>query len=105
MRTRVVNIKNEQCDVYIGRGSKWGNPFKMKNNSLEERHRVISEYYQWILEQKHLLDELDELDGKKLGCYCAPELCHGDVLVYLLKNKKANNGKIVLEDYLNPLNK
>ena len=27
MATRLVNLKNESYDVYIGRGSKWGCPF------------------------------------------------------------------------------
>ena len=29
MNTVVVNRRKETFDVYIGRGSKWGNPFKI----------------------------------------------------------------------------
>ena len=32
-----------------------------------------------------LLAALPELAGKRLGCYCKPEACHGDVLVKLLR--------------------
>lgn len=41
--TTVVNIKrkNVKYDIYIGRGSKWGNPFVMKNWSDEERNRFV----------------------------------------------------------------
>ena len=44
----VVNIKNQKYDIYIGRGSKWGNPFKMKNNSKEERNRVCDNYEKYF---------------------------------------------------------
>ena len=29
------------------------------------------------------MNRLAELDGKTLGCWCAPNPCHGDVLVRL----------------------
>lgn len=81
-RTTVVNIKNTKADVYIGRGSKWGNPFKMdKNNSRED---VIERYEKWIRGKPNLLKDLPELIGKKLGCFCAPKACHGDILKKLL---------------------
>lgn len=77
--TEVVNIRNSQYDVYIGRGSKWGNPFKMKNSSDEERERVCKEYekYFWTT---NLINDIGELKNKKLGCYCSPKKCHGDFL-------------------------
>jgi len=34
-----------------------------------------------------LLAALPELVGKRLGCYCKPLACHGDVLVRLLKER------------------
>lgn len=42
--TKVVNKYKEPFDVYIRRGSKWGNPFNMRNKSDEERNRVCDEY-------------------------------------------------------------
>lgn len=81
----VVNKHKEKCDVYIGRGSVWGNPFVMQNPSTKERERVIKEYRNWLWNQllfnKITPQQLVALDGKKLGCYCAPLPCHGDVLV------------------------
>lgn len=80
--TTVVNKKrkNATYDIYIGRGSKWGNPFQMKNWSDEERDRVCDEYEKWFWEQEHLINSLPELEDKVLGCFCKPKRCHGDFL-------------------------
>ena len=83
---RVVHCKVNKYDVYIGRPSKWGNPFEIgKDGSREE---VIQKYKNWIIEQPHLLMSLNELDGKILGCWCSPKPCHGDVLVELVNSTK-----------------
>jgi hypothetical protein len=79
MSCSVVNLKKDKYDVYIGRGSKWGNPFKMKNYSKEERNRVCDEYEEWFW-TTDLPSQLHELKGKVLGCYCKPLRCHGDFL-------------------------
>lgn len=79
--TSVVN-QTEPYDVYIGRPSKWGNPFMIGVHG--DRARVIWQYREWIMRQPHLLASLDELRGKTLGCYCKPLPCHGDVLVELV---------------------
>lgn len=79
--TTVVNIKYEKYDVFIGRPSCWGNPFYLK--AAQNRGLVISRYREWIKKQPDLLARLPELKGKRLGCYCAPLPCHGDVLVEL----------------------
>lgn len=79
---KIVHYKREPYDVYIGRGSKWGNPFKIGEDG--NREEVISKYREWILKQPHLLRDLKELDGKVLGCWCKPNSCHGDVLAALL---------------------
>jgi len=86
----VVHCKKEQCTVYIGRGSKWGNPFKIGPDG--SRYQVIEKYRQWIQlpEQQHLIDSLDELTGQLLGCYCSPDDCHGDVLVELWRTHVNN---------------
>ena len=78
-RTTVVNRRNASEDVYIGRGSKWGNPFKIGQDG--SREEVIAKYREYLWQSPHLLDSLLELEGKKLGCFCKPHACHGDVLV------------------------
>jgi hypothetical protein len=87
--TRVVNKYAEHFDVYIGRGSKWGNPFTHRESTYPGVVRVgspeaaIGMYREWIMRQPQLLNALDELRGKVLGCYCKPAACHGDVLAEL----------------------
>jgi hypothetical protein len=75
--------------VYVGRGgaygpgSKWGNPFKIDRRRGRTRAHVIAQYRAWIVEQPELMASLDELCGKDLVCWCAPEPCHADVLLEL----------------------
>ena len=83
--TKVVNKYHENYDVYIGRGSKWGNPFVIGTDG--SRSDVIRKYEKWIRTQAHPLNSLEELRDKTLGCFCKPRDCHGDVLIKLLNKK------------------
>ena len=67
--------------VYIGRGSKWGNPFRIGPDG--DRAAVIAKYERWLADQHDLLRALDELRGRNLVCFCAPRPCHGDLLLRL----------------------
>lgn len=87
-------------NVYIGRGgvvfvdgvrypkkdSVWANPYKI--SSTMNREQVIAAYETYIRAKltasPELQAELKALKGKNLGCWCAPEPCHGDVLKKLL---------------------
>jgi hypothetical protein len=95
--TRVVHCKKEPYDVYIGRPSKWSNPYTHlplelthAKYQVNTRQESIDSYREWITngEGKHLLEDLHELDGKILGCWCSPKSCHGDVLVELINEMK-----------------
>lgn len=68
--------------VYIGRGSPWGNPYKIGVHG--DREQVIA------LFKANVLPRLDvsTLRGKDLVCYCAPQSCHGDAIL-----EKANRSK------------
>ncbi len=81
---KVVHCKREPYDVYIGRPSKWGNPFEIGRDGT--RAEVIEKYRAWIRTQPRLLAALGELKGKTLGCWCHPKPCHGDVLAELADN-------------------
>lgn len=81
--TTVVNKRNAAFDVYIGRGSEWGNPFRIGPDG--DRAAVIRKYRQWLYQRPNLVERAQELKGKRLGCFCAPLACHGDVLVGLLE--------------------
>ena len=89
---RVVHFKKEKCDVYIGRPTKWGNPFTHIDDKktaarfiVPSRDIAIESYRKYILEGegKWLLEHLHELKGKTLGCWCHPKSCHGDILLEL----------------------
>lgn len=95
--TRVVNIKrdpeykgltsNENYE-YIGRGSYWGNPYSMYEDG-DDREEVIRKFkYDFDFEKFPNKDksEVYKLAGKRLGCFCKPEACHGDVLADFLNS-------------------
>ena len=86
MTTCVVNRKFSTFDIFIGRPSKWGNPFKIGRDGTREE--VIEKYRAWILTRPDLLAEIPTLRGKKLACYCSPARCHGDVLAQLADAKE-----------------
>lgn len=88
---RSKGVVVQDCDVYIGRAmyqggwrlpkSKWANPFKL---SEFDREQSLKMYEQYIRSKPALMASLHELEGKRLGCWCKPEACHGDVLVRLV---------------------
>ena len=74
--------------VYIGRGSKWGNPYSHLSGTKAEfkvasREEAIASYETYLMSNQSLLDSLHELKGKNLICYCSPKGCHGDLLLRL----------------------
>ena len=81
--------------IYIGRNmdmyvkgstqSKWYNPFTVKKHG---RSGCLKMYREYIESNQELLDQLSELEGKTLGCWCAPEACHGDILIELINGNK-----------------
>ncbi len=95
--TRVVNVKKElqfsglkQTDnyEYIGRGSYWGNPYSMFGTG-DDREEVIRKFkYDFDFEKfpNKKKSEVFKLAGKRLGCFCEPEKCHGDVLAEYLNS-------------------
>ena len=86
MTPRVVHCKREEFDVYIGRGSRWGNPYSHKVGTLAEhvvgsRAEAIQKFEEYLLSNEELMGSLHELRGKILGCFCKPSSCHGDILL------------------------
>ena len=106
----IVNIKKKELNkrnikdfeewnskpntLYIGRNmtfyvkgtkkSKWFNPFSVKKYG---RDKCLLMYEEYIRNTSELYNNLDELQGIELGCWCKPEKCHGDILIKLLKEK------------------
>jgi hypothetical protein len=84
---KVVHCKREPFDIYIGRGSKWGNPFVIGKDG--NREEVISKYEAYIMSPRgeHLRKALPELIDKTLGCWCSPKPCHGDILKQMVEDE------------------
>lgn len=67
--------------VYVGRPTKWGNPFVIGRDGTREE--VIAKYRDWTQRGGIAADARAELRGKDLVCWCAPAACHADVLLEL----------------------
>lgn len=91
MRTRVVNLRRERYDVFIGRGSEWGNGYTHRPSMhpdviaiVETPEEAIERFRLDLWERARkdpmLVYRLADLFGETLGCYCKPRPCHGDVL-------------------------
>ncbi|ADC73234.1 conserved hypothetical protein (plasmid) [Thioalkalivibrio sp. K90mix] len=66
--------------VYIGRPSRWGNPFVVGRDGTREE--VVARYREWLLARPEKMEAARrELRGRDLVCFCAPKACHGDVLI------------------------
>lgn len=86
--SKVVNINSgEPYDIYVGRGSKWGNPFSHLPNTsapwpVESREDALRAYEDYLINKRHDLVAAAkiELRGKILACHCKPLDCHGDIL-------------------------
>ena len=76
----------DEDECYVGRPTKWGNPFRLSHYSRTAAIIKYNEYFE--NSQSQFL--IDELVGKKLYCHCAPLPCHADILI-----KKSN--KIVIK--------
>jgi hypothetical protein len=98
------NLKEWIADnqnIYIGRsgivfidkkrfpkkGSLFANPFKVGKHGT--RNKVIQKYRKYITDKleksPELVHKLKDMKGKKLGCWCHPEPCHGDILLELIE--------------------
>jgi hypothetical protein len=77
----VRNVRaGDTFDVYIGRPSPWGNPFRLGVDG--DRATVVRKFREFIMgpHGAKLRERARvELRGKTLGCWCAPLPCHGDV--------------------------
>jgi hypothetical protein len=102
-------MKNKDENIYIGRkgvvfingtrfplnDSPWANPYKItKDQSREQVLLMYLEYIEKKLESNNnLINDLLNLKGKKLGCWCKPLSCHGDILIKLIEKYDQDNFK------------
>ena len=100
-RTRVVNLRNEPYDVYIGRAGQgqdgyFGNPIRhgvlcpQCGRVHPDRAATIPCFRAYFgkrfANDPEFRRRVSELRGKTLGCFCAPAACHGNVYVEALES-------------------
>jgi hypothetical protein len=85
--TRTVNIRTEPYDVYIGRAGRgedgyFGNPYRLGANMGRELSLRLFEahFYERLEHDPEFKQRVLALAGKRLGCFCKPQACHGDVI-------------------------
>jgi hypothetical protein len=88
MTTTVVNRRKNSYDVYVGRPTKYGNPFQIGIDG--DRDEVIEKFRTWIMQPEHKWlrnDARRELRGKRIACWCHPQQCHGDILAEIAESE------------------
>lgn len=86
---KVVNLKHERYDVYIGRAGhgqdgRFGNPFRVGVHGAQGE--CVKLFENWFYSESpaavqmrmRVLQEIKP--GMVLGCFCKPRACHGDVI-------------------------
>lgn len=99
MKTKVVHCRKDVYDVYIGRPTNWGNPFKVGVHG--GRGECVRKFREWLrngkkfnnpkatwVRRRWIHENVHRLKGKRLGCWCKPGECHGDVLRQLTEGKE-----------------
>lgn len=95
---KVLNKRTDKIPpdaVYVGRPSKWGNPWKIGEHHPRDGHRLTREeaielhrssIRQMVTTKRgdgSTIIDISELRGRDLVCWCAPFPCHADVLLEL----------------------
>lgn len=94
--TTIVNVtKTDSYDEYLGRENRsYGlsesihhNPYKLDNHTRQEAIDNFAVYfYHRLLTDETYFNQLYELKGETLACWCAPKDCHGDVIANFVEN-------------------
>lgn len=107
-RTLIVDVRKDHYDVYVGRrdsGMHYGNPFTHYPIAgtcaaihVRTREEAVARFETWVRgesdrdveprRREWILGNLEALRGRVLGCYCAPELCHANVLIRLAEERR-----------------
>lgn len=86
-RKRTKGWRMPPNTVYVGRGSKWGNPFTVEKYG---REGAVDMFIQYVGHPNSPLEfepeDIRELIGKNLACWCREDQhCHGDFLLSYAK--------------------
>lgn len=104
---KVVNLRYEKADIRVCRPGPFGNPYThlvlaygQPGIHVRDRSESILRFAIYFysergrgLREKALAEISSEA---KIGCWCAPVRCHGDIIAGYLNWKRGNNGYRVL---------
>lgn len=99
-RRRTKGFKLPDNTVYVGRPTKWGNPFKIGDKYspalevstdlrvwilCENNKMAVDIFRKWVDTQPEYIEQVKtELKGKNLACFCSlDQPCHADILLEL----------------------
>lgn len=91
-RKRTKGWRMPENTVYVGRPSKWGNPFKTADEFQDWLYRAgtIQKDGVYGAGAGYRLAVMTELPGKNLACWCSLDRrCHADVLFELANGRKS----------------
>jgi uncharacterized protein (UPF0335 family) len=83
---RIWIHKDGEKDIFHFPGSKWANPYNLNEYDLNTSLTM----YKLHINESGLIEDIDELRGKNLGCFCVHKVdkgrpvCHAQVLADLL---------------------
>lgn len=88
--TRVVHIR-EPYDTYVGRTTPFGNPYRIGPDGTRDEviAKFRSYFYEKLRADHHFAQRVYALRGKVLGCHCAPNPCHGQVIAEWIESVAA----------------
>jgi hypothetical protein len=95
-RRREKGWRMPEGAVYVGRPTKWGNPFRVRRNTelgeVDDQQTAVWNYWHWMRHPRHWAlpepPDVAELRGKDLACWCPLSAsCHADVLLELANER------------------
>lgn len=83
-RKRSKGWKMPENTVYVGRPTKWGNPFKVGDAGVSSNEDAVQLFRKMVANRPpaFFAHVKEDFKGKDLACWCKEgEPCHADVLL------------------------
>lgn len=82
-RSRAKGWRMPPGAVFVGRPSKWGNPYKVGTRAAPTHEAAVVLFRDYLARWPEMVEAArHELKGKTLVCWCRPDQpCHADVLL------------------------
>lgn len=90
-RIWITDPVTKEKKIFHYSDSKWANPYKVGDKPGQYTLEKSIDLYKDHLIASNLIDDIDELEGKRLGCFCLQNKpCHAQVLVELFDLTREN---------------